>query len=175
MNGARRAHSWRCDQSRWAWVCRRRGAVAGRSVLDVRVAFTRWRGDGGSGWVCHGGRASEPACISGRHGRLLSCDGSLAAVIFRDGQPAATPQRMGSHRASRSSSRGLAALWGLHRRIRPRKHQRLMPVVAADEVWRCAVRSPDLDDLGRVVGRADNPAVHVQPVPHYRTHVSSSQ
>jgi hypothetical protein len=39
-----------------------------------------------------------------------------------------------------------------------------MPVVAADKVRRCPIPSPNLDNLGRLVGRADYPAMHVQPI-----------
>src|SRR5665811_1067223 len=88
---------------------------------------------------------------------------------------AATTQGMGSNRPSRSTSGALAALRVLHGRVRPRKHERLMSVVVADEVRRRPVPSPNLDDLGRLVGRTDNPAVHVQPVTHYCAHGNSSQ
>jgi len=60
----------------------------------------------------------------------------------------------------------LRALRVLHHGVCPRKHERLMPVVVADEVWRRPVHSPNLDDLGRLVARTDNPAVNVQPVTH---------
>lgn len=50
-----------------------------------------------------------------------------------------------------------------------------MPVVTANEVRRRAVPSPNLDDLGALVGRTDDPAADVQPVTHYRAHGNSSQ
>jgi hypothetical protein len=68
----------------------------------------------------------------------------------------------------------LAALRVLHQRVWPRKHQRLMSVVVAHEVRRCSVGSPNLDDLGRLVGRTGRPAVHAQPVTYYCTHDNSS-
>src|SRR5664280_1389226 len=50
-----------------------------------------------------------------------------------------------------------------------------MSVVVAHEVRRCPVPSPNLDDLGRLVGRTGRPAVHAQPVTYYCTHDNSSQ
>jgi hypothetical protein len=45
-----------------------------------------------------------------------------------------------------------------------------MAILAAHEVGRCSVRSPYLDDLGGLVGGADDPAVYVQPVTYRRSH-----
>src|SRR5450759_5712073 len=50
-----------------------------------------------------------------------------------------------------------------------------MSVVVAHEVRRRPVPSPNLDDLGRLVGRTGRPAVHAQPVTYYCTHDNSSQ
>src|SRR5450756_1148930 len=50
-----------------------------------------------------------------------------------------------------------------------------MSVVVAHEVRRCPVPSPNLDDLGRLVGRTGRPAVHAPPVTYYCTHDNSSQ
>lgn len=47
-----------------------------------------------------------------------------------------------------------------------------MTVVAADEVRRPAITSTNLDDLGRLIRRTDNPAVHMQPISHYCAPVS---
>ena len=45
-----------------------------------------------------------------------------------------------------------------------------MPVVVADEVWRCTVRSPYLDDLGRLIGPADNPSMYMQAITYHCVH-----
>src|SRR5665811_509136 len=82
---------------------------------------------------------------------------------------------MGSNRPNRQPSGGLPALRVLHRRVRSRKHERLMPVVAAHEIRGRPVPSPNLDDLRRLVGRTYNPAVHMQPVTNYRAHDNSSR
>jgi len=49
----------------------------------------------------------------------------------------------------------------LHQGIRPREHEQFLPVITADEVRRRTVSSSNLDDLGALVGRTDDPAVHV--------------
>jgi len=49
----------------------------------------------------------------------------------------------------------------LHQRIRPRKHEHFLPVITADKVRRRTVTSSNLDDLGALAGRTDDPAVHV--------------
>src|SRR5450759_4782529 len=72
--------------------------------------------------------------------------------------------------ASRSPSGGLAVRRVLHGRIRSGEHEGLMPVVAAHQVRRRSTWSPNLDDLRRLVGRADNPAMYVKPVPNHRVH-----
>jgi hypothetical protein len=72
--------------------------------------------------------------------------------------------------ASRSLSCGLTVLWVFHGRIRSGEYERLVPVVAAHQVRRRTARSPNFDDLRRLVGRADNPAVYVKPVTYHRVH-----
>ena len=72
--------------------------------------------------------------------------------------------------SSQTPSAGLAVLRVLHRCVRSGEHESLMPVVAAHHVWRCSARSSNLDDLRRLVGRADNPAVYVKPVSYHRVH-----
>src|ERR1035437_4182929 len=77
--------------------------------------------------------------------------------------------------ASRSRSGGLAVRRVRHGRIRYGEHEGLMPVVAAHQVRRRSTRSPNLDDLRRLVGRADTPAVYVKPVTTYRVHGNPPQ
>src|SRR5665811_1855725 len=72
--------------------------------------------------------------------------------------------------ASRSPSGELSVLRVLHGRIRSGEHESLLPAVATHQVWRCSARPPNLDDLRRLVGRADNPAVYVKPVTYHRVH-----
>ena len=52
----------------------------------------------------------------------------------------------------------------LDRRVRSGVDQALASVGVTNQVRRLARRSPHLDDLGRLVGDADSPAVHMQPV-----------
>ncbi len=102
--------------------------------------------------------------------RVVSLCGEPPRVWWR-----ATSQGMTSNRPSQTTSDAHAAFWMLHGRVPSGKHEHLMPIVAADEVRRRPVAPPNLDDLGRLVGRANNPAVHVQPVTHYCAHGNSSQ
>jgi len=77
--------------------------------------------------------------------------------------------------ASRSLACGLTVLWVFHGRIRSGEHESLMPVVAAHQIRRCTARSPDLDDLRRLIGRSDNPAMYVKPVTYHRVHAQPSR
>ena len=49
-----------------------------------------------------------------------------------------------------------------------------MTVGVADQIWRCAISSTDLEDLRRLVRGTDNPSVNVQAVTHCCAHAYSS-
>jgi len=86
----------------------------------------------------------------------------------------AATSRDGPRRQKPFALSAVLALRVLHRRIRPREHERFLSVITADEVRRRSVSSSNLDDLRALVGRTDDPAVHVQPVPHCCAHGNSS-
>jgi len=62
----------------------------------------------------------------------------------------------------------------LHRRVRAREHEGLMPVLMSEEIGRGAVPPVDLDDLGHLLGLTDDPPVEVQLVSDNCAHVYSS-
>ena len=58
----------------------------------------------------------------------------------------------------------------LNGRVRPGKDERLMPVVAANQIRRGAVLAADLDDHRRLIRGTHRPAVYVQPVTNLCLH-----
>ena len=77
---------------------------------------------------CVGGQVSYRCLVWGRHHGPVNPDG-----------------------VRRSLSGGLAVLPVLHGRIRAREHEDLTPIDTAYQVRRCSARSPNLDDLQRLV------------------------
>jgi hypothetical protein len=62
----------------------------------------------------------------------------------------------------------------LHGCVRSREDECLVTVGVADQIWRCAISSPDLEDLRCLVRGTDNPSVNVQAVSHCCAHAYPS-
>jgi len=137
-----------------------------------RLGDRRRRTDGeGVGVALLGGPVSTPQPLGGaERSDARSCRDAHAGV---DVQMSLRPVRTGLWSASGGHEPGpprkpkpfacsaLLALRVLHQGIRPREHEHFLPVITADEVRRRTVSSSNLDDLGALVGRTDDPAVHV--------------
>ena len=166
------AHRCSSDRSGWRRVTRQ-GALPGSVVLGRRAISTWWRRTGVSGGAAEGGSAREPGCLRGGHGQ------HLGYVVVKMGFGWSSGLMDGRRGRRLLGRRRLQVGWRLcgvlYRRVRSREHQPLMPVGVAHEVWRRPVLSPNLDDLRRLVGRTDHPAVHVDPVTYYCAHPNSSQ
>jgi hypothetical protein len=148
------AHPRSSDGSGGRWVCRQ-GAFAGSAALNGRVFSTLWWGHRGSTWVRKSRSVGEPACVSGRHGRLLGWMAvwlpRCSRVFRRCGD---APQGMSSNRASRWTSGVLLALRVFHRRVRSRKTRAPHARRRGERLRRCPVpkRRPRLLLAGRSHG-----------------------
>jgi len=159
----------------------------------VRAAGRPWRcsprrGTRGSGWCRSDGRIARwPARTHRRVGRRRSCPCSAPSRRVRGPVRRHDAEPRCRHRQLMRSSQpnichptfdlsGSALVLGvLHRCVRSREHERLMPVWEPHQVRRRAVHAPHLDDLRRVVLLANRVAAHVQPVTHHRAHRVSFQ